>query len=88
MDRYPLRKLKQKILTGPGIINHGPEGSEKFECGTGFTIICEGTDTKRGTGFTKLQVTDTKRGTGFIKLQVTNTKRGTGFRKIRATDTK
>jgi hypothetical protein len=65
-----------------------PTGSEKFECGTGFTIICEGTDTKRGTGFIKIPVTDTKRGTGFIKLQVTDTKRGNGFIKIQVTDTK
>jgi hypothetical protein len=45
------------------------------------------TDTKRGTGFIKLQVTDTKRGTGFIKLQVTNTKRDTGCKKNQGIDT-
>jgi hypothetical protein len=88
MDQYPLRELKQKILTGPEIINHGSEGSEKFEGGTGFPSTWEGTDTKEGTGFRKLQVTDTKEGTGFIKLQVTDTKEGTGFRKLQVTDTK
>jgi len=88
MDRYPLRKLKQKILTGPEIINHGSEGSENFEGGTGFPSTWEGTDTKWGTGFIKLLVTDTKEGTGFIKLQVTDTKESTGFIKLQDTDTK
>ena len=104
MDRYPLRKLKQKILTGPEIINHGSEGSEKFEGGTGFPIIWEGTDTKEGTGFIKLQVTDTKKKKKYrihktssyrykMRYRIHNIKlpmqnEGTGFRKIRGTDTK
>jgi hypothetical protein len=47
MDRYPLRKLKQKSSPVPeSEITDPKTGSEKSECGTGFTIICEGTDTK------------------------------------------
>jgi len=47
MDRYPLRKLKQKSSPVPeSEITDPKAGSEESECGTGFTIICEGTDTK------------------------------------------